>query len=115
MQHRKLHVAYVVELFTQGEERHVLGLLTDHLVILSNISVNTQNFKKKATQLALSVSQEWMCKVSFNSSLSLQVKSDKKWSWFWDFCIKMAGVLFEDIFDVKDIDPEGKKFDRGNI
>ena len=24
----------------------------------------------------------------------------------------MAGVLFEDIFDVKDIDPEGKKFDR---
>lgn len=25
----------------------------------------------------------------------------------------MAGVLFEDIFDVKDIDPEGKKFDRG--
>ena len=28
--------------------------------------------------------------------------------WFAD----MAGVLFEDIFDVKDIDPEGKKFDR---
>lgn len=27
----------------------------------------------------------------------------------------MAGVLFEDIFDVKDIDPEGKKFDRGNV
>lgn len=26
---------------------------------------------------------------------------------------KMAGVLFEDIFNVKDIDPEGKKFDRG--
>lgn len=25
----------------------------------------------------------------------------------------MAGVLFEDIFNVKDIDPEGKKFDRG--
>lgn len=25
----------------------------------------------------------------------------------------MAGILFEDIFDVKDIDPEGKKFDRG--
>jgi len=25
----------------------------------------------------------------------------------------MAGVLFEDIFDIKDIDPEGKKFDRG--
>jgi DNA-directed RNA polymerase I, II, and III subunit RPABC3 len=25
----------------------------------------------------------------------------------------MAGVLFEDIFDVKDINPEGKKFDRG--
>jgi DNA-directed RNA polymerase I, II, and III subunit RPABC3 len=25
---------------------------------------------------------------------------------------KMAGVLFEDIFDVKDIDPEGKTFDR---
>jgi DNA-directed RNA polymerase I, II, and III subunit RPABC3 len=24
----------------------------------------------------------------------------------------MTGVLFEDIFDVKDIDPEGKKFDR---
>ena len=24
----------------------------------------------------------------------------------------MAGVLFEDIFDVKDIDPEGKRFDR---
>ncbi|XP_013783747.1 DNA-directed RNA polymerases I, II, and III subunit RPABC3-like isoform X1 [Limulus polyphemus] len=24
----------------------------------------------------------------------------------------MAGVLFEDIFDVKDIDPEGRKFDR---
>lgn len=27
----------------------------------------------------------------------------------------MAGVLFEDIFDVKDIDPDGKKFDRGNF
>ena len=25
----------------------------------------------------------------------------------------MSGVLFEDIFDVKDIDPDGKKFDRG--
>src|SRR5688500_13388032 len=24
----------------------------------------------------------------------------------------MSGILFEDIFDVKDIDPEGKKFDR---
>ena len=27
----------------------------------------------------------------------------------------MSGVLFEDIFDVKDIDPEGKKFDRGRL
>ena len=27
----------------------------------------------------------------------------------------MAGVVFEDIFDVKDIDPGGKKFDRGKI
>jgi hypothetical protein len=27
--------------------------------------------------------------------------------------LEMAGVLFEDIFNVKDIDPEGKKFDRG--
>lgn len=27
----------------------------------------------------------------------------------------MAGILFEDIFDVKDIDPDGKKFDRGNV
>jgi len=27
----------------------------------------------------------------------------------------MAGVVFEDIFDVKDIDPGGKKFDRGRI
>ncbi|XP_075720239.1 DNA-directed RNA polymerases I, II, and III subunit RPABC3 isoform X3 [Rhinoderma darwinii] len=26
----------------------------------------------------------------------------------------MAGILFEDIFDVKDIDPEGRKFDRGD-
>lgn len=26
---------------------------------------------------------------------------------------QMAGILFEDIFDVKDIDPDGKKFDRG--
>lgn len=26
--------------------------------------------------------------------------------------VAMAGILFEDIFDVKDIDPEGKKFDR---
>lgn len=25
----------------------------------------------------------------------------------------MAGTLFEDIFDVKDINPEGKKFERG--
>ena len=25
----------------------------------------------------------------------------------------MAGILFEDIFDVKDIDPDGKKFERG--
>lgn len=29
------------------------------------------------------------------------------------FAEKMAGILFEDIFDVKDIDPDGKKFDRG--
>lgn len=26
--------------------------------------------------------------------------------------LTMAGVLFEDIFNVKDMDPEGKKFDR---
>ena len=26
----------------------------------------------------------------------------------------MAGILVEDIFDVKDIDPTGKKFERGN-
>ena len=25
----------------------------------------------------------------------------------------MSAVLFEDIFDIKDIDPDGKKFDRG--
>ncbi|MGH0145031.1 UNVERIFIED_CONTAM: hypothetical protein FKN15_033066 [Acipenser sinensis] len=25
----------------------------------------------------------------------------------------MAGILFEDIFDVKDIDPDGMKFERG--
>ena len=29
--------------------------------------------------------------------------------------IEMAGVLFEDIFDVKDIDQDGKKFDRGEL
>lgn len=29
--------------------------------------------------------------------------------------LTMAGILFEDIFDVKDIDPEGKKFDRGKL
>ena len=27
----------------------------------------------------------------------------------------MAGILFEDIFDVKDIDPDGKKFERGEF
>ena len=27
----------------------------------------------------------------------------------------MALILFEDIFDVKDIDPDGKKFERGTI
>ena len=27
----------------------------------------------------------------------------------------MAGILFEDIFDVKDIDPDGKKFERGAL
>lgn len=27
----------------------------------------------------------------------------------------MAGILFEDIFDVKDIDPDGKKFERGQL
>jgi hypothetical protein len=27
----------------------------------------------------------------------------------------MADILFEDIFDVKDIDPDGKKFDRGTL
>lgn len=31
----------------------------------------------------------------------------------WQSWKKMAGILFEDIFDVKDIDPDGKKFDRG--
>ena len=25
----------------------------------------------------------------------------------------MAGVLFEDMFDVKDVNPDGKKFDKG--
>lgn len=29
--------------------------------------------------------------------------------------MSLGGVLFEDIFDIKDIDPEGKKFDRGII
>jgi len=27
----------------------------------------------------------------------------------------MALILFEDIFDVKDIDPDGKKFERGTM
>ena len=27
----------------------------------------------------------------------------------------MASTLFEDIFDVKDIDPDGKKFERGSM
>lgn len=27
----------------------------------------------------------------------------------------MASTLFEDIFDVKDIDPDGKKFERGSV
>jgi len=27
----------------------------------------------------------------------------------------MSGILFKDTFEVKDTDPEGKKFDRGNI
>lgn len=27
----------------------------------------------------------------------------------------MSGVLFEDIFDCKDKDPDGKKFDRGKM
>jgi hypothetical protein len=27
----------------------------------------------------------------------------------------MSGILFEDIFDIKDVDPEGKQFDRGKI
>ena len=34
------------------------------------------------------------------------------------FCnsgIIMAGVLFEDIFVIKDIDPDGKKFERGMV
>lgn len=37
------------------------------------------------------------------------------WRCCCSFCgpFTMAGILFEDIFDVKDIDPEGKKFDRG--
>lgn len=30
-----------------------------------------------------------------------------------NYSIVMAGILFEDIFDVKDIDPDGKKFERG--
>uniref|UniRef100_A0A3B3ZM06 DNA-directed RNA polymerases I, II, and III subunit RPABC3 n=1 Tax=Periophthalmus magnuspinnatus TaxID=409849 RepID=A0A3B3ZM06_9GOBI len=30
----------------------------------------------------------------------------------WHMVESMAGILFEDIFDVKDIDPDGKKFDR---
>lgn len=29
--------------------------------------------------------------------------------------MSLGGVLFEDIFDIKDIDPEGKKFDRGKF
>lgn len=31
--------------------------------------------------------------------------------------VKMSGtgILFEDIFNVKDIDPDGKKFDRGKF
>ena len=29
--------------------------------------------------------------------------------------LTMAGILFEDIFDVKDIDPDGKKFERGTV
>lgn len=39
-----------------------------------------------------------------------------KYRWFSTcdpYCDDMAGILFEDIFDVKDIDPDGKKFERG--
>lgn len=42
--------------------------------------------------------------------LSLKKKS---FSHIHDRVERMAGILFEDIFDVKDIDPDGKKFDRG--
>lgn len=57
-----------------------------------------------------------------NIDIDIQVTKKKRWIsncaltiTFWNCFIflKMAGVLFEDIFNVKDIDPEGKKFDRG--
>lgn len=39
--------------------------------------------------------------------------SPRRQSAVQSYVSNMAGVLFEDIFNVKDIDPEGKKFDRG--
>ena len=32
---------------------------------------------------------------------------------FFEFLVSMSGVLFEDIFEVKEVDPGGKKFDLG--
>ena len=74
-----------------------------------NISVNKfRQAKQNNRKIALLKSENRIFFVfSFFHSSILQVLQ-KSCCHF----VVMAGVLFEDIFDVKDIDPEGKKFDR---
>ena len=51
-------------------------------------------------------------KANKNKNIKAKAKAKKSVCSESNLSLTMAGVLFEDIFDVKDIDPEGKKFDR---
>ena len=69
----------------------------------------SQKFRKKAWKLFKKIIYQFHISFSYPPPDSIE-----HWR-LVNLYFNMAGVLFEDIFDVKDIDPEGKKFDRGKL
>lgn len=76
---------------------------------------------KKAVRGAVcsivSLNKNLKLKYSAPNILTFEVRKQSIGILLCRVCLKssivMAGVLFEDIFNVKDIDPTGKQFDRG--
>lgn len=79
--------------------------------ILTRQPLSWFNVYKRCVRLA---ARDSCCQLSKCACWFLNVAFSVVFVRFWKRVFReMAGVLFEDIFNVKDIDPEGKKFDRG--